>query len=58
MAKRRRRPTAFKKLKRRGAKNPKALAASIGRKKLGKREMARRSAAGRRAAARRRRRRR
>lgn len=36
-----------KQLAKRGAKNPKALAAWIGRKKLGKREMAKRAAAGR-----------
>ena len=36
------------KLKKRGAKNPKALAAWIGRKKYGKKKMAKLSAAGRR----------
>lgn len=56
----RRRRTAFakltSKLSRKGVRNPKALAASIGRKKYGKKGMARKAAAGRRAAARRRRR--
>jgi len=36
------------KLKKKGAKSPKALAAWIGRKKLGKKKMAKLSAAGRR----------
>lgn len=57
-----RRRTNFSKLKgklaRKGVNNPGALAASIGRKKLGKQEFQRRAAAGRRAAAKRRRRRR
>ena len=44
-----------KKLGRKGVRNPGALAASIGRKKFGKRKMAKMSAAGRRRAARRRR---
>lgn len=44
------------KLRRRGARNPKALAAFIGRKKYGKRRMAKWAAAGRRRAARKRRR--
>lgn len=42
------------KLARKGARNPDALAASIGRKKLGKRRMAKLSAQGRKRAARRR----
>jgi hypothetical protein len=50
----------FKKLTRKlaakGVRNPKALAASIGRKKLGKKEFQRRAAAGRRKAARKRKR--
>ena len=37
-----------KRLKKKGAKNPKALAAYIGRKKYGKAKMAKMSAAGRR----------
>lgn len=60
MAKRRRR-TNFQKLESRlarkpGIKNPGALAASIGRKKLGKKKFQAKAARGRRAAARRRRR--
>jgi len=58
MATRRRRQTSFSKLsnklKRQGVKNPKALAASIGRKKMGKVKFQAKAAAGRRAAARRR----
>lgn len=42
------------KLKKRGAKHPKALAAYIGRKKYGKKGMAKKAAAGRRKAARKR----
>ena len=45
-----------RKLKARGARNPKALATHIGRKKYGKAGMARLSARGKRRAARRRRR--
>ncbi len=41
-------------LQRRGAKNPKGLAAWIGRKKYGKAGMAKKAAAGRRAASRKR----
>jgi hypothetical protein len=44
------------KLSRKGVRNPGALAASIGRKKYGKKKMAKMSAKGRRRAARRRRR--
>ena len=44
------------KLKRKGVRNPKGLAASIGRKKLGKAKFQKRAAAGRKAAARRRKR--
>lgn len=54
----RRKQTAFSKLssklKRKGVRNPNALAASIGRKKLGKKAFQARAAKGRRAAARRR----
>ena len=53
--------TRFRKLsrklsKRKGVRNPRALAAYIGRKKYGKKGMARKAAAGRKAAARRRKR--
>jgi hypothetical protein len=44
------------KLARKGVRNPGALAASIGRKKYGKKKMAKMSAAGRKRAARRRKR--
>ena len=44
------------KLKRKGVRNPKGLAAAIGRKKLGKKKFQARAAKGRRAAARRRKR--
>ena len=44
------------KLRRKGVRTPGALAASIGRKKFGKRKMAKMSAAGRRRASRRRKR--
>lgn len=54
----RKKRTAFSKLssklKRKGVKNPNALAASIGRKKLGKKKFQARAARGRKAAARRR----
>jgi len=57
----RRRVSNFKKLsnklKKKGVRNPDALAASIGRKKFGKKDMAKKAAAGRRRAATRRRRR-
>jgi hypothetical protein len=56
-AKKRKSPSNFKKLsaklKRRGVKNPDALAATIGRKKYGKKGMAKKAAAGRKRAARR-----
>lgn len=45
------------KLKRKGVRNPNALAAHIGRKKFGKKGMAKKSAAGRKRAAARRKRR-
>ena len=65
MAKRKRKPklgsgkrfkSLSRKLKRKGVRNPGALAASIGRKKFGKKKFAKLSAQGRKRAARKRRR--